>query len=199
MRCPFNVMMPIISPSKRLSTYHPFLLKPRCSGVGGSPQVLPSKPPPEKFDARLGALLRLNLSAARPFPPEATRKRRRPRCTIPVEKRKKVPRWNGETTVQANENRELFLLLGAGPDQHRAIRPEGHPRLPPLSGPGTAAKHAEDALPSIPKKSTSASLKRWTPSASSRTSPHSHTPTKPVLLCWEKPPLTASNWCHRRG
>jgi hypothetical protein len=21
---------------------------------------------------------------------------------------------------------------------------------------------------------------------------------EPVLLCWEKPPLTASNWCHRR-
>jgi hypothetical protein len=23
-------------------------------------------------------------------------------------------------------------------------------------------------------------------------------PYQPVLLCWEKPPLTASNWCHRR-
>lgn len=21
---------------------------------------------------------------------------------------------------------------------------------------------------------------------------------EPILLCWEKPPLTASNWCHRR-
>ena len=21
---------------------------------------------------------------------------------------------------------------------------------------------------------------------------------EPVLLCWERPPLTASNWCHRR-
>ncbi len=21
--------------------------------------------------------------------------------------------------------------------------------------------------------------------------------TEPVLLCWEKPPFTASNWCHR--
>ena len=194
-------MMPIISPSKRLSTYHPFLLKPRCSGVGGSPQVLPSKPPPEKFDARLGALLRLNLSAARPFPPEATRKRRRPRCTIPVEKRKKVPRWNGgkQRFRRRMKTASFSLTRGRAGSASRDSGPEGHPRLPPLSGPGTAAKHAEDALPSIPKKSTSASLKRWTPSASSRTSPHSHTPTKPVLLCWEKPPLTASNWCHRRG
>jgi hypothetical protein len=22
-------------------------------------------------------------------------------------------------------------------------------------------------------------------------------PYEPVLLCWERPPLTASNWCHR--
>lgn len=22
-------------------------------------------------------------------------------------------------------------------------------------------------------------------------------PHEPVLLCWERPPLTASNWCHR--
>ncbi len=23
-------------------------------------------------------------------------------------------------------------------------------------------------------------------------------PREPVLLCWEHPPLTATNWCHRR-
>ncbi len=23
-------------------------------------------------------------------------------------------------------------------------------------------------------------------------------PREPVLLCWERPPLTATNWCHRR-
>ncbi len=23
-------------------------------------------------------------------------------------------------------------------------------------------------------------------------------PAEPVLLCWERPPLTESNWCHRR-
>ena len=22
-------------------------------------------------------------------------------------------------------------------------------------------------------------------------------PDEPVLLCWERPPLTATNWCHR--
>ena len=103
----------------------------------------------------------------------------------------------GQLIGQANENLVLLHLPGPGPHRHTRYEPrgmKGYRRYSALAPRADMLKMPYEQYRPL----YVAILERLDPAKVVEELTRMADGNEPVLLCWERPPLTETNWCHRR-